>query len=232
MPSSAICVSSRISTLTPAVAGERRRTRRELARRERVARLVGQLAREVAALAENAAARHGGGRAAQPLVADVDRRRPSTPAAAAGGALRRLVAAAVELRQRQAFGGGLRELERSPVPRTAKAARATRLCRAASPAAVASLRMSAAPRSPLPAADERQTRRARQLPIGDGRQKHFVRFALKLPGRQRPADFAGAWRRRGPWHRRGVVLEPRNEQEVGVDRGQGAGGASDRGRTS
>ena len=46
--------------LDAGVAGERRRALGELPRRQRVARLVGQLAREVAALAEHAAARHRG----------------------------------------------------------------------------------------------------------------------------------------------------------------------------
>ena len=62
MPSCAIRFSSRISTCDAGVAGHRGGAPGEFARRQRVARLVGELARKIAALAEHASARHAGGR--------------------------------------------------------------------------------------------------------------------------------------------------------------------------
>ena len=91
----AICCSSSISTLTPASRAIAAARARELARRQRVARLVRELARQIAALAEHAAARDR----------RVDARRTPSSASAttivhaapAPAAVRRLVAAAVEL---------------------------------------------------------------------------------------------------------------------------------------
>ena len=213
IPSFAICVSSRISTLTPASLAMRRRAPRELARRQRVARLVRELARQVAALAEDPAARHR----------RVDDRLDARRRVDGGDGPRRrrrrrrvvrLVAAAVELGERQPLGDRLRQIGGVALAaHDERRARHVPLTRG-QPAAVASLRSRSVPRSPPPAADERDPPRP-PARIRDRREEELVRLALKLRRRQRARQLAAGRRVEARQRVGALALEPRHDQQVG-----------------
>jgi hypothetical protein len=180
---------------------------RELARRQRVPRLVGELPREIAALAENAPARRSRRRGTDRAIVGI--RQDDRP----GRRRRRrriagLVAAAVELRQREPFSDRLRELGGVALPaddkrhaRDTPAARGE-ACRRRELAHELGAALGRA------AADERHAARLPAL-VGDRRQKQVERLGLELLRRERPRHFT-AGRRVDAWHwtigniRRGV----------------------------
>ena len=210
----------------------RRGAPRELARRQRVARLVRELAREVAALAENPAA---GDRTSGPLHRRRRRLRRRRSRRAAAPVVDRRSATSCRHRRKTPTASTLRTRlvpapRRRPARESTNATLPTRFCRAARPAAAASFRMSSPPQSSLRPAPMSATRRARHWRSVNGVTKHLERFALKLAARQRARDFAT---------RRGIesgyggagILEPRDDQKVRRCRRKWVVDAADRGRS-
>src|SRR5439155_8962464 len=153
--------------------------RREFTRRQRVPRLVRQLAREIAAFPQDPALRYGcgGGLLGSVLAVgkgDHEWRRGG------GRWIGCLVAAAREFRQRQSFGSRLRQRRDVPLAANHKSEPAYPFLPGAEPGRRRQLSddLSHVPGRP-PAADQRDAPRP-PAPIDDGSQEQVVALRLKL----------------------------------------------------
>ena len=220
IPSCAIRSSSSTSTATPASLGNRRRATGELARRQRIARFVRELARQVAAVAEKLAALDSRAHARRDLLTagdDDGPRRRRRRLVLAG-----LVAAAVELRQRQPFGNRLRHLrrvvDREP-PASTNPTRGIRRCLAQSAGGGGDLpHRIAAERGALPCPDEQHApgspRRHRSTAGGKDvvRRARENSFAARARAISPPDAASTPGDRLGP-----LVLAPGHDEQIDLD---------------
>ena len=214
-------VSSSTSTSARVAGDDRLGAPCELSRRERIAGLVRQLAREVAALAEHPAAR--------------DRRRArlrSAPTTVhswrrAGRHVAGLVAPDVEFRQREAFCDRLSDLcgdrRLSRATRTTKAARPTRRCFIARPAATATFRAT----SPLNSAARPDPTSATRCACHDASvtaamNNSYRRVQTALSSRARARARRPSPRRTPATADALSLVEPRHDEDLGVDVSEGA----------
>ena len=197
-------------------ARDRGRSPGEFARRQRVARFVRQLAREVAALAERPPARDRFRRGVRDPLVRV--RNHDGPRGRGRLRLTGFVAAPVELRQRQPFRHRLRELgvvaaatDGERRTRDVTAARRQTACRRELTDQIAI----ALARS---AADDHHAARA-PASVPDRRHEELERLRLKLFRRERARQFAGRGGIETGDGRRRLVLVPRENQQISIDSG-------------
>ena len=174
------------------LARQRRGAPRELTRRQHVAGLVRELAREVAAFAEDASALDRQLRHRRRAV-DIVERDDGPGRHRRGRRIVGLVAAAIELGERQPFGDRLRKIRGDSLPANhERRARHVALPRGQA-AGGGQLPQQIGAALAASAADDRDAARA-PARVGDRREEQLVRFGLEFLRQQRAPEFAAGRR--------------------------------------